>query len=93
MNKRKSRMARIDKRLASTRKILRKGKKVFALMREDDRTARKEERHRRNRDFESMLQDLIKAQWRTDAQIQALSVKIDRLVDSWGKNGGNGHRG
>ena len=84
-------MAKVEKRLDSTVKLIQAGMKMLVKMQQENREFKKETRQ--------ALHALIEAQMRTDAQIQTMSsdlktvgTKVDRLVDSWGKNRGNGHR-
>jgi hypothetical protein len=72
-----ARADRFDKRLEATRKLVETGIRLLVKIEKNHVESKK--------DFDRRLKELLDAQKRTD-------LKLDRLIDFWGKRRSNGHQ-
>jgi hypothetical protein len=81
------RMDKFDKRLEATRKLVEAGMKILLKSQQDHAGSEKkfaEYKIESKRDFDRQMKEIREIQRRTD-------LKIDRLIDFWGKKRTNGH--
>jgi hypothetical protein len=74
------RVAKVEKRIEATTKLVHLGMKLLVKMQQETIELKKAQKETTEK-----INMLIDVQ-------MALGGKIDRLVDSWAKNRGNGHR-
>src|ERR1700730_13943264 len=79
------RMDKFDRRLEAMRKMIEAGMRMRAK-RDRDHADFKKEFNESRRDFDRRIKEISEIQKRTD-------LKLDRLIDSWGKKRTNGHPG
>jgi hypothetical protein len=75
---------RFDKRLEATRKLVETGMKLLVKI-EKSHLETKKDFAESKKDFDRRLKELLDAQKKTD-------LKLDRLIDFWGKRRSNGHQ-